>query len=613
MKTKILSITFSTFLLAAIPLSANTYNWVGGGANTGWGAANWSPAATFDNNAQLVWNSTIDSAFSFLGADRIARSLTFGNDFDIGAGRENYTIRLRTGATTGDATLSLRTAPSITLEQDLGLGKDLKTIFIGNNFGTFDFRNTNLEVNQNSTNVLLRFNTPITTAGGGGGINKNGAGAMELYRVNAFGNGVNINAGTVAIWNQASAAGTGSITLGAAAGAAAATLAAGGQSSAAVTFANNIIVNSGDGARTIRNYESGLVPTLSGNITLNKTVTFDVANHGVNQDVLISSGEISGNHGIVKSGVGGLLLNGVNTYTGNTTVDGAGAGYVRITADSGLGAAPVSATASHLVLNNGALVTGGNFTLAANRGIELAGVGGQIFTETGTQLAYDGIITGNEFQKAGNGTLVLGGVNEYTGATTVSAGTLLINGSTASGSAVTVANGATLGGTGTINGAITVDSGGILSPGNSIGQLTVGSLSLNSGANLVFGLTSNATAGTTYDQIDGTSLTLSGGTVNLTLNGIGSQSISLGDTFTLFTGMVTGFDTTTFNITNNTSWTGSWQVSEGSLILTAIPEPSTWALLAGTSRHLLSSAGVGGAAAESGSGIPRSARPLGGT
>ena len=52
-----------------------------------------------------------------------------------------------------------------------------------------------------------------------------------------------------------------------------------------------------------------------------------------------------------------------------------------------------------------------------------------------------------------------------------------------SNSAVQVESGAKLGGAGTINGAVTIVSGGILSPGNNgIGTLTVGSLVLNAGS-----------------------------------------------------------------------------------------------------------------------------------
>ena len=92
--------------------------------------------------------------------------------------------------------------------------------------------------------------------------------------------------------------------------------------------------------------------------------------------------------------------------------------------------------------------------------------------------------TGGSLVKTGTGTLVLSGVNSYTGRTTVNAGALSVNGSTAS-SVVTVVNpGGTLGGSGTV-GTTQINSGGTLSPGNSIGTLTVN-------GNLAFG------AGSTY-------------------------------------------------------------------------------------------------------------------
>ena len=68
--------------------------------------------------------------------------------------------------------------------------------------------------------------------------------------------------------------------------------------------------------------------------------------------------------------------------------------------------------------------------------------------------------------KSGDGTLALTAVNTYTGTTTASAGALLVKspGSTHASSAVTVLNGGTLGGTGTINGTVTVNAGGIVQP-----------------------------------------------------------------------------------------------------------------------------------------------------
>jgi fibronectin-binding autotransporter adhesin len=84
--------------------------------------------------------------------------------------------------------------------------------------------------------------------------------------------------------------------------------------------------------------------------------------------------------------------------------------------------------------------------------------------------------------KSGASTWTLGGGGSYTGATTITGGTLLVNGdnSLATG-AVTVASGATLGGSGTIGGAATVD--GTLAPGDTVGVLTAsGALTLNAGS-----------------------------------------------------------------------------------------------------------------------------------
>jgi hypothetical protein len=87
-------------------------------------------------------------------------------------------------------------------------------------------------------------------------------------------------------------------------------------------------------------------------------------------------------------------------------------------------------------------------------------------------------MTESRLTKLGAGTLVLTGDNSYWNRTTVSAGTLLVNNTTGSGtgpSPVTV-DGATavLGGTGTVGGLIDVQNNGTLAPGDGgVGKLTV--------------------------------------------------------------------------------------------------------------------------------------------
>jgi len=79
--------------------------------------------------------------------------------------------------------------------------------------------------------------------------------------------------------------------------------------------------------------------------------------------------------------------------------------------------------------------------------------------------------------------------NTYSGGTTVSAGKLMVNNATGSGTGaggVTVNDG-TLGGTGTISGLVTVNSGGTLypGPGTSMGTLTLNSAPVFNGTNFM--------------------------------------------------------------------------------------------------------------------------------
>jgi len=197
---------------------------------------------------------------------------------------------------------------------------------------------------------------------------------------------------------------------------------------------------------------------------------------------------------------------------------------------------------------------------------------------------------GNGFTKTGNATLNLTGTNSYTGNTTVSAGTLLINGdSSALTGTTTVDGGATLGGNGTLGGNVVIGANGTLSPGNSPGTLTMnGSLTLNGTATTKMEI-AGIGAGQ-FDRIVGITALAYGGNLTLTLSGTyGTASWDLFDfgsysadfAHVNFTGSYTG----NLTLTSADTWTGSvggqdWTFLQSSGVLSVVPEPAAWILAA---------------------------------
>jgi autotransporter-associated beta strand protein len=314
-------------------------------------------------------------------------------------------------------------------------------------------------------------------------------------------------------------------------------------------------VTTGTGTLTLGgNVTASGTSSISGNLALGgKARTFNVgAGASLTVSAVVSSG------GVLASGTGQLTLTAANTYTMGTTLS-AGTLVLGTNTSAGTGTfvlkgGTLTGNGTALTLAN-ALTLGGNFTIGGSTALTFTGKaklsGTRTITVSNTALttlsgAISQSTTGLGLTKAGVGTLVLSGVNTYTGATTVSGGTLLVNG-TQAGSAVTVNNGATLGGSGTA-GAVTVNSGGTLLPGSGASQTAVlgtGSLALASGATFSI-IVNGASAGSGYDQANVTgTVNVTGSTLSLTI-GAGFTP-AVGESFTLINNDGTDAVVGTFN------------------------------------------------------------------
>ncbi len=292
----------------------------------------------------------------------------------------------------------------------------------------------------------------------------------------------------------------------------------------------------------------------------------------------------------INGGTVNIMVNANEGFTANLTMTG---GTFSSTGGGAFNINPAAANAPSITTNASATTA-----LISAPVVQRSGAASLPFnvasgtTASGSDLTVSGVISGGGttggITKNGAGTMLLTAVNTFTGPTTVNAGRLLVSGggSLAAGSAAVVTGtGTTFGGSGTVNGTVNIGNGSILTARNgtgtttsTVGALTTGALTLQTGS------TFNAflAGGTNVSTLNSTGTTALGGAAF-------NISLATGATFTkgqileLITSTVSG------TFTNSTFTTGGYTFTAdytnapdpGAFAVdvspAAVPEPSTWA------------------------------------
>jgi fibronectin-binding autotransporter adhesin len=533
-------------------VNAAVKTWDGGG-----GSANWNTAANWDGAGSGAVPAAGDSLV-FAGATRVSNSNNFtaGTSFDgisFASGANAFTLGGSSVALTSGVTNSSSSLQTITLPISIAATQTFNTGSAG--------------LTQGATGA-----GSLGVISGAGGLIKTGSGTLTLNAANTYGGATTISEGRLFLSNS------GGGTL---------------PSSTAVSVASLATFDIGDRSHTVGSISGA--GSIVGNASNNQ---FTV---GGNNGSTLFSGNIgfvtAGN--LVKNGTGVLTLSGTNTKMTSQVNNGTlvfqnlaakptGTATVAAGGTIGLGVGAVSGdySAANVAALFNTTLTG--FTLNASSGVAIDTTAGN-FTQ-GTALTAARALT-----KLGANALTLSGANTYSGATTVSAGTLVVgngtSGSLGGSSVVTVKSGAKLAGNvGTIGGAASIEGGGILAPGSatsgSIGLVTMSS-TLSFVAGSVFDWDINTGAGT-YDRVGlgGSKLSVIDGAIFNVASSTPFSDLywSVPRTWTDIFGTndISGFDVARFTysaggLVVGAPSSGSFSVSGNNLMwnVSSVPEPAS--------------------------------------
>ncbi len=395
---------------------------------------------------------------------------------------------------------------------------------------------------------IFNISSPAISTAAGTGFTKVGLGAYQTGSSGNFTGGFTVNAGTMLIAGINAMGSGGALTLngGTIAGTASRDLSG---KYTGITIGGN--VQFGEISTVITGANSTANLTFSNDISLgNSTRTLTLGNGGT----MIFGGIISntGSNGLTftanSNGTGRFEITGTNTFSGPVNINGNGTGVaeVRFTSDASIGS-----SSNTITIDGGRLsiVSGGSVTIASSRNIAIGATLGTSISAPGATgiLTYNGIIADKPssagiLSKQGAGTLSLGGVSTYTGATSINNGTIQIT-----------------------TGNDRLPTTTILSLGQSA-STNLGTFDLNGRNQTIAGLATTsgtATSGTnTVTSSISATLTISGsndnvyGTSAAANNGIISGSVSI---------VKSGSGKQTFGGTTSYTYTGTTTINGGTL------------------------------------------------
>lgn len=378
------------------------------------------------------------------------------------AGNWNDAGNWTPGIPTGTATFDTANTTAVSLSGAVTIGtlqfNGTAPAYSFNNLGTLEITGLGV-VNQS-------LNKPVFTNTGPGEV-------ISFNNGSSAGNALITNAGI----------GLGTIFLGTStAGAATITTTAGGmvEFAGASTGGTARFINQATGIFDMSSVTSGAMTAGSiegaGNFFLgSRSLTVGLNNLNTTVSGPIEDGGLIAGSGasLIKVGAGTLTLTASNTYSGGTSING---GVIAVQVDSNLGTGPIT-------LNGGTLeILAASGGITSNKPMIVLESGGIIQTDTGTTSTFSGAITGqgsllgqNGFDKTGEGTLILSGMNTYSGFTNVQGGTLILGSSTA----LSPTGGLAVFGVVDLNGfnntvAVLAGSGTITNNGIATANLTVG-------------------------------------------------------------------------------------------------------------------------------------------